>query len=160
MAAFVGFCVQSNGIAFPWDLKGGPLAEDAASRLAYSDLAALASPADQWDAVPAAGKLQILGTLAVLEWVGETMEPHYMRGGQPGYYPSLKEVGAQHSCDTRRVSCPCPLRSRPQASHPSPSRRSTPPRRRATSRTRCRSTCGIRSASPRTSPPRRRSAPP
>jgi len=94
MAAFVGFCVQSNGICFPWDLKGGPLAEDAASRLAYADLAALASPGDQWDAVPAAGKLQILGTIAVLEWVGETMSPHYMRGGQPGYYPSLKEYTA------------------------------------------------------------------
>jgi hypothetical protein len=91
MAAFVGYCVQANGIHFPWDLAGGKLADEA-SRISYADLSALPSPGDQWDAVPAAGKLQILFTLAILEYVGEQAEPHYMRGGKPGYYPSLKEA--------------------------------------------------------------------
>merc|ERR1719456_1580571 len=81
MAAFVGFCVQSNGIHFPWNLAGD---------LPYADLAALPAPGDQWDAVPAAGKLQILFTILILEWVGEQGSPHYMRGGKPGAYPSLK----------------------------------------------------------------------
>merc|ERR1712185_552364 len=60
MAAFVGFCVQTNGIPFPWNLAGD---------LPYADLAALPAPGDQWDAVPAAGKLQILFTILILEWV-------------------------------------------------------------------------------------------
>merc|ERR1719199_1280644 len=72
MAAFVGFCVQSNGIHFPWDIKGGILG-DAATALSYGDLSAIPAPVDQWAAVPTAGKLQILGTIAVLEFVGEKM---------------------------------------------------------------------------------------
>jgi len=90
MAAFVGFCVQSNGIYFPWALKGGPLSDG--DTLMYADLAAIPAPGDQWDAVPAAGKLQILFTILLLEWIGEEAQPHYMRGGKPGYYPSLKEA--------------------------------------------------------------------
>jgi hypothetical protein len=91
MAAFVGYCVQANGIHFPWDIAGGKLADEA-DRISYASLSALANPADQWDAVPAAGKLQILGTILLLEWVGESGSQHYMRGGKPGYYPSLKEA--------------------------------------------------------------------
>merc|ERR1719261_1798059 len=83
MAAFVGYCIQANGIYFPWNLAGD---------LPYSELSALPSPGDQWDAVPGAGKLQILFTIAILEYVGEQAEPHYMRGGKPGFYPSLKEA--------------------------------------------------------------------
>merc|ERR1719247_273009 len=49
MAGFVGFCVQSNGIAFPWAITGGPLAD---SSTLFTDIAANASPLDQWDAVP------------------------------------------------------------------------------------------------------------
>jgi len=89
MAAFVGYCVQANGIYFPWDITGGPLSPGGT---AFADIAALPSPGDQWDAVPAAGKLQMLFTIAILEYVGETAEPHYMRGGKPGFYPSLKEA--------------------------------------------------------------------
>merc|ERR1719392_322812 len=51
MAAFVGFCVQSNGIYFPWNLAGD---------VSYASLSELGSPCAQWDAVPGAGKLQIL----------------------------------------------------------------------------------------------------
>ena len=41
MAAFVGFCVQSN-FCFPWNLANG---------IAYSDIAAAGGPAAQWDAL-------------------------------------------------------------------------------------------------------------
>ena len=100
MAAFVGYIVGANKIAFPWDLAGGPLAGQgpfegiAGDSISFSDIANAGAPMDQWDALPYAAKCQILGTIFILEWVGETptSEPHYMRGGKPGYYPSLKEA--------------------------------------------------------------------
>jgi len=99
MAAFVGYCFQANGIVFPWALTGGPLAEFTAglsgkeveATTMFSDIAAAGFPNEQWDAVPTAGKLQILGTIFLLEWVGEMQVPHYTKGGKPGYYPPLKE---------------------------------------------------------------------
>merc|ERR1719460_639777 len=43
-----------------------------------------------WDAVPDAGKLQILGVVGILEWLGEvSATPHYMMGGTPGKIPLL-----------------------------------------------------------------------
>merc|ERR1719454_2505942 len=43
-----------------------------------------------WDAVPDAGKLQILGVIGILEWLGEvSATPHYMMGGTPGKIPLL-----------------------------------------------------------------------
>ena len=55
----------------------------------FADISAAGGPCDQWDAVPAAGKLQILGTIALLEIVGERATPHYTKkGGKPGFYPS------------------------------------------------------------------------
>jgi len=89
MAAFVGYCVQANGIFFPWAITGGPLGDGPTTM--FADIAAAGSPSEQWDAVPTAGKLQILGTILMLEWVGETAKPHYTAGGKPGFYPSLKE---------------------------------------------------------------------
>merc|ERR1712072_494158 len=72
----------------------GPSENVAGPTIAFSDIANAGSPMDQWDALPYAAKCQILGTIFILEWVGETptSEPHYMRGGKPGYYPSLKEA--------------------------------------------------------------------
>lgn len=87
MAAFVGFIVQSNGIHFPWDLQGG---------LSYATIAEAGGPAAQWDALPTSAKLQILGFIGMLEFLGEKAEPHYMRGGKPGYYPEFKDVGVPH----------------------------------------------------------------
>jgi hypothetical protein len=87
MAGFVGFCVHANGIVFPWAITGGPLGEETTL---FSDISAAGGPCDQWDAVPSAGKLQILLTIALLEVVGETAKPHYTKGGKPGFYPSLK----------------------------------------------------------------------
>ena len=70
MAAFVGFCVQSNGICFPWNLQG-PLPISAATAnlpvISFADISAAGGPADQWDALPSAAKLQILVVIGFLE---------------------------------------------------------------------------------------------
>jgi len=88
MAAFVGYIVQSNGICWPWALTGGP------NGVMHSDILAAGGPADQWDALPTASKLQILLFVGGLElWsensyvLGLSGEKHYMRGGKPGFFP-------------------------------------------------------------------------
>jgi hypothetical protein len=103
MAAFVGFIVQENGICFPWALTGGPLAGTGpfenvpGETIMFSDIAAAGGPMAQWDALPSSAKLQILGTIFILEWIGESrMGDHYMRGGKPGFYPSLKEQSSEN----------------------------------------------------------------
>lgn len=84
MAAFVGYCVQSNW-HWPWammrDGTGFP----------SIDL----SPEDQWDAIPVEAKWQIATVIAAMEiwdegsgWDGTT--PHYTKGRQPGKYPSYQ----------------------------------------------------------------------
>merc|ERR1712106_571646 len=57
---------------------------------------AAGGPADQWDALPSAAKLQILVFIGFLEMWSETStvlkldgEAHYVRGGKPGYFPKL-----------------------------------------------------------------------
>jgi len=104
MAGFVGYIFGANKIAFPWALTGGPLAGSgpfenvAGETIMFSDIANAGTPMDQWDALPSSAKLQILGTIFILEWIGEGgnagLQPHYMKGGQPGSYPSLKEASA------------------------------------------------------------------
>jgi len=96
MAAFVGFIVQSNGIHFPWALTS--------SGITYADIAAAGGPADQWDALPTAAKLQIFGAIGFLEGWGENYkalaadgQSHYMRGGKPGFFPSFKNEGVSPS---------------------------------------------------------------
>merc|ERR1719379_3196395 len=43
-----------------------------------------------WDAVPEAGKLQIIGVVGILDLLGEaSVKPHYMMGGVPGKIPLL-----------------------------------------------------------------------
>ena len=70
MAAFVGYCVQANGICFPWNLQG-PLPISAATAnlpvISFADISAAGGPADQWDALPSAAKLQILVVIGFLE---------------------------------------------------------------------------------------------
>ena len=82
MAAFVGFCVQSNGIKFPW--------------APFDAIPGDISPAAQWDMLPDAAKLQIIGFVGFLEIYSEHSfilendgEKHYMKGGKPGYYPTF-----------------------------------------------------------------------
>jgi hypothetical protein len=84
MFAFVGYCVQSNGIYFPWDLANG---------VPYADIAAAGSPPAQWDALPTAAKWQIFFFIAGLElWSECAMDKHYMKGGKPGAFPSFAPI--------------------------------------------------------------------
>ena len=54
---------QSNGVHFP-----GNMAFDAAGNgITYASIAAAGGPADQWDALPSAAKLQILVVIGFLE---------------------------------------------------------------------------------------------
>jgi len=92
MAAFVGFCVQSNGIHFPWDLT-------LTDHISYASISEAGGPAAQWDALPTASKLQIFGAIGFLEGWGENSkalgaqgQKHYMKGGKAGYFPSFQET--------------------------------------------------------------------
>jgi len=85
MAAFVGYCVQSNGYHFPWatSLNG----------MTYADISAAGSPPAQWDAVPTNAKWQIFFLIAGLElWSECAMDKHYMNGGKPGDFPSFGPI--------------------------------------------------------------------
>lgn len=89
MAAFVGYCVQSN-FHFPWamTMKGAPFPS--------TDL----SPPEQWDALPFGAKLQIILFVGFLELYSEiTPRPgseaglqHYTKGGVPGKYPTFDAI--------------------------------------------------------------------
>jgi len=95
MFAFVGFVAQSQGVHFPWALN--------AEGVRFGDISAAGGPYEQWDALPTSAKLQIFGAIFVLEALGESSyalsqqgESHYMKGGKPGVYPSLKSAGVPH----------------------------------------------------------------
>ena len=80
MAGFVGYCLQANGIKFPW---------------APFDSITATSPPEQWDALPDAAKWQIILGVGFLEWWSEIRfdgTPHYMKGGKPGYVPAFDAV--------------------------------------------------------------------
>jgi len=89
MAAFVGYCVQSN-FHFPWamSLDGSPFPS--------TDL----SPPEQWDALPLAARLQIVLFVGFLEFYSELTPaegtdsglPHYTKGGQPGKFPTFDAI--------------------------------------------------------------------
>lgn len=83
MAAFVGYIVQSNFV-FPWPLTLGGTPHPSAEL----------TPPEQWDALPFAAKLQIVGFVGFLEFFSELnvdgSNPHYTKGGKPGYFPPLK----------------------------------------------------------------------
>merc|ERR1719217_1824744 len=100
MAAFVGYVLQSNGVHFPWNLQGpipGYLPD--VTTISFGDISAAGGPADQWDALPSAAKLQILTVIGFLEMWSETSavlkmdgQAHYVRGGKPGYFPKLSRT--------------------------------------------------------------------
>jgi len=98
MAGFVGYCVHANHKFFPWDIQGPiPFMGLDLPKISFADISAAGSPGDQWDALPTAGKLQILLVIGFLEMHGENSaaleadgQKHYVRGGKPGYYPSFK----------------------------------------------------------------------
>ena len=87
MAAFVGYCVQSN-FHFPWPMRldGTPFPS--------TDL----SPPEQWAALPIESKHQIITVIGFLEIYSElassvtdpdVAQDHYMRGGKPGAFPKF-----------------------------------------------------------------------
>lgn len=81
MAAFVGYCVQSN---FHWGVShtmdGAPFP------------ATSLSPEAQWDSMPDGARWQIFAFVGFLEFWGELglEDNHYMKGGKPGDYPDFK----------------------------------------------------------------------
>jgi len=96
MAAFVGFIAASNGIHFPWSTS--------LDGTTYETIASAGGPAAQWDALPTNAKLQIFGFVGGLELASESTaalaasgQKHYMRGGVPGKFPSLKAIDFPHS---------------------------------------------------------------
>jgi hypothetical protein len=83
MAGFVGFCLHENGIHFPYAPFEG-----------YEGLSAPAL----WDAFPIEARVQIILAVGFFEIWSERSDilakeghAHYMKGGKPGFFPSLKE---------------------------------------------------------------------
>jgi hypothetical protein len=100
MAAFVGYNIQAMGVHFPWNLQGplGAAVPADTPVISFADISAAGGPADQWDALPSAAKIQILMAVGFLEMVSESSTflamdgtKHYVRGGKPGYFPSIKD---------------------------------------------------------------------
>ena len=87
MAAFVGYCLQANGVRVPWTPYPG-----------FQDGL---TPPEQWANVPAAGKWQFFVFIGILEALGECFPSgeHYMAGGRPGVYPRSR------SRTSRCLSC-------------------------------------------------------
>ena len=83
MAAFVGYCVQANG--GHWATK---------MTLGGADWPS-GSPPEQWDALPAASKWQIILFVGMLELFDECVAPHYMMGRKPGMFPSFSDAYAE-----------------------------------------------------------------
>ena len=113
MFAFVGYCAQANGAHWPWKLS--------LSGLSFEDISNAGSPPEQWDALPTQSKLQILGAISLLEVFGEASylteaqgEKHYMMGGKPGFYPSIKaHPTARTAAPPKRSPRPSPRPRRP-----------------------------------------------
>jgi len=81
MFAFCGFIAGSNGFTFPWamELDGTPFPS------------AGGVPGAQWDALSFSAKVQIISFIALMELWSEGVGTHYMKGGQPGKFPSFKD---------------------------------------------------------------------
>jgi len=75
MAATVGFIVNEAGITFPGDLATGV------------PFSSLPKGIAAWEAVPTAGKIQMLLTIGIIETASEAQQPHYMNGGKLGSIP-------------------------------------------------------------------------
>jgi len=71
MLATTGYLVQAAGFHFP-----GMLSKD----VSFESLSTM-KPFDAWDAVPEAGKEQIIGAIFLAEIISESQSPHYLKGG-------------------------------------------------------------------------------
>jgi len=111
MAAFLGWLVATGnqlavskggeGIHFPGlcSFSGG---------VSFADIAAAGGPMEQWAAVPAEGKFQILLAIGIIEHQSEwKLKPHYMAGGTPGDLKGLKSfwdpVGLTSKMDAKKL---------------------------------------------------------
>lgn len=72
MLATVGYLIQGAGLHFP-----GMLSHD----ISFASLSNL-KPLEQWEAVPDAGKAQIIALIFLAEMVTEARKPHYTKGGE------------------------------------------------------------------------------
>ena len=80
MFAFVGYIVHANGITWPW-----------AMTLAGDPFPKVSSAPEAWDAIPEAGRWQIMLAVGALEmWREAKSGTHYMKGGKIGYYPPFE----------------------------------------------------------------------
>ena len=88
MAGFLGFIAQCT-----------PLVRGEHAFAPYRGYIPNVTPQEQWDNIPLIGKLQILVAIGMLESYGEgagmsdAEYTHYMKGGMPGFYPSIKGKG-------------------------------------------------------------------
>ena len=87
MAAFLGCVVTGLGGHFPGaiDLQGDSFASVGTGQLL-----------EFWDKTPAAGRLQIISTVGAIEYVFESQQPHYLRGGTPGAIRLTRGVAPWH----------------------------------------------------------------
>merc|ERR1719181_1393299 len=100
MAAFVGWLVAVSGIHFPGLVSFS-------EGVSFEDLSKLA-PLEQWKALPAMGKGQILLAIGIIEHQSEwKIKPHYMKGGTPGSLKGLKNfwdpVGLTKKMDDKKL---------------------------------------------------------
>ena len=71
MLATTGYLVQASGAHFP-----GMLSSD----VSFESLSKM-NPFDAWEAVPDAGKAQIIGLIFIAELKTESKDVHYTKGG-------------------------------------------------------------------------------
>jgi len=84
MAAFTGWLVAVSGVHFPGLCSFS-------EGVSFDDISKL-GPLEQWGAVPALGKAQMLLAIGIIEHQSEwKIKPHYMAaGGKPGNLKGLK----------------------------------------------------------------------
>merc|ERR1712216_206239 len=82
MAASVGFLVQESGLHFSGSLSNTPA-------ITFADLSTMGA-LEAWDAVPAAGKAQIVAVAGLLEAFSEAVMPLFEGKGARGRISELK----------------------------------------------------------------------
>jgi len=104
MAAFTGWLVAVSGVHFPGLCSFS-------EGISFEDISQL-TPMEQWGAVPALGKAQILLAIGIIEHQSEwKIKPHYMAaGGKPGDLKGLKSFWDPIGSRRRRPRLTCPRR--------------------------------------------------
>merc|ERR1719183_554037 len=101
MAAFTGWLVAVSGVHFPGLCSFS-------EGISFEDISQL-TPMEQWGAVPALGKAQILLAFGISEHQSEwKIKPHYMAaGGKPGDLKGLKSfwdpIGLTSKMDAKKL---------------------------------------------------------